>query len=187
MTRRFNTYFTCEHCGKRSTAESGFGRWMRNNSELDSGAGIVRTDTDHTILRYKTHDQGRDFQLIMDVEVKEHGSEPDQCQIDICNFKHQLAIKWLKNMHGSKTIYTHKLKSAMSGRLVRVRYFGFHLLQFEKTNPSDSTWIKWDRRVINTRQLISLLTFETHPYKLDKRLDTFLRDRHKQEPLLLSK
>jgi hypothetical protein len=187
MTRRFNVTNTCQHCGKQTTAETGFGRWMRNNPALDSKDGIVRTDTDHTILRYKTHEQGRDFQLIMDVEVKEFGSEPDPSQKDILIFKHQMALRTGKNMYHGKTFFTHRLKSSISGRLVRVRYLGFHLLQFEKTNPNDSTWIKWDRKGISIEILTRILLFDRHPYHPEKPMIEFLRDRHFQQELSLMK
>lgn len=180
MTRKFNVYITCQHCGRRTSAETGFGRWMRNHPALDSGHGIVRTDTDHTILRYKTHTQGREFQLILDVEVKENGAYPDPAQKDILNFKHQLAMKTSHNMHGSKTRWTHKLKSLLSGRKVKVRYLGLHLLQFEKTNPHDSIWIKWDGKEITEEVLAGLLSLEIDPYHPDRPMDELLRDRHKQ-------
>jgi hypothetical protein len=184
MTRKFNVHNLCQFCGRQTTAETGFGRWMRNNTSLDSKTGIVRTDTDHTILRYKTHDQGREFQLIMDVEVKEHGSEPDPAQMDILSFKHQIAMRTGKNVHEGKTHFTHRLRSRLTGRLVRVRYCGYHLLQFENTNPEDSAWIKWDRREIIADWLTEILLFERHPYRPEKLMAEFLRDRHFQPALI---
>lgn len=179
MTRKFNVYISCPHCGERITAETAFGRWMRNHPMLDSGNGIIRTDTDHTILRYKTHNQGRDFQLIMDVEVKERGARPDKSQADILNFKHQLALKTSHNMHGARTFYTHYLKSSANGRRVKVKYLGYHLLQFENTDPTDG-WIKWDGKLITVGILVGILTFELNPCYPDRPMIEFLRDRHRQ-------
>jgi hypothetical protein len=150
---------------------------MRNNKALDAQTGIVRTDTDHTILRYRTFGS-RDFQLLMDIEVKEYGAAPDAAQADILNFKHQLAMRRGKNKHGTSTVLTHKLKSRLSGKHVNVRYFGYHLLQFEKTNPLDSAWIKWNRQSVSEGQLTAILAFDRHPLQIDKPINDFLRDRH---------
>ena len=184
MTRKFNVYYTCQHCGGRTTAETGFGRWMRNNPALDSGEGIVRTDCDHIICRYKTSLQGRDFQLMMIVEVKEFGASPDECQIDLLQFLAQSTMIKGKNRNGGITHTTHLLTSRKLGRKVRVRNFGVHLLQFEKTNPIDSKWIKWNRKLISSEVLVGLLQLERHPFHPEKMMVDFLRDRHKQESLL---
>lgn len=183
MTIRFNTVFTCQHCGQQSTAESGFGRWMRNHPSLDSKQGIVRTDTDHTILRFKTSTQGREFQLLMDLEVKEFGSCPDPAQLDVQAFKHQFIMQKGKNCHGAPTVLTRKVKSRVSGRIVAVRYLGWHLLQFERTSPTDSQWIKWNHREISVSQLLGLLAMELDPFNHDRTMAELLRDRHATRPM----
>lgn len=186
MTRTFNVCYTCKWCGKRSDAQTGFGRWMRNHKALDSIFGIVRTDTDHWILRWKTSLEGRDFQLLMLVEVKEMGSEPDEAQLDILHFVHLGMIRPRKNMHGAKCDNEFPATSTVTGRKVRVRYMGYHLLQFEKTNPDDSAWIKWDRKTISADVLVGVLALERHPDKPDKFMIEYLRDRHRRDdhPLL---
>jgi hypothetical protein len=187
MTRKFNVHYTCQHCGKLTTAETGFGRWMRNHSALDSVHGIVRTDTDHWIVRYKTSLEGRDFQLLMLVEAKEHGAEPSADQLDILHFVHLGLVRKGKNMHGSKTGDTFLCRSRVTGRKVRVRYFGYHLLQFENTNPYDSAWVKWDRKLISAGDLVGVLAMERNPDNPSRMMIEFLRDRHakdRQQPLL---
>lgn len=187
MTKKFNVYYTCQHCGGQTTAETGFGRWMRNHPALDSVDGIVRTDCDHIILRYKTSLQGRDFQLMMIVEVKEFGKDPDPCQKTILQFMAQSIMYRGKNMHGARTDITRKLKSALLGRNVNVRNFGVHLLQFEKTNPNDSKWIKWNREIVTAGELVGLLALERHPFFPHRMMVDFLKDKHgksKQQPLL---
>lgn len=157
---------------------------MRNNPRLNSADGFVRTDTDHTILRYKTYGS-RDFQLMMDLETKERGAEPDPSQKDILSFKHELAIRSGKNMHGAATIQTAKLKSRLlGGRRVNVRYLGYHLLQFENTNPKDSVWIKWNGKEISETVLTDLLRFDRDPWCPTRSMMELLRDRHVQ-PLVL--
>lgn len=151
---------------------------MRNHPQLTSESGIVRTDTDHTILRYKTHDQGRRFQLMIDVEVKEFGSIPDEAQRDILAMKHQLTFNKGKNRHNARTVITRKVKSIKSRGMVNVRYLGFHLLQFEKTNPQDSQWIKWNYLEISEWKLVGLLALEFDPYNPARTMNELLRDRH---------
>ena len=181
MTKQFNSFYTCGKCGHRTSAETGFGRWMRNLPALDSIQGIVRTDLDHCILRYKTTIQGRDFQLLMIVEVKEYGAQPDKSQIDILSFIRQMIEDKGTNMHGAPTVRTHNLISKMrDNRKVSVRFWGVHLLQFEKTNPDDSSWIKWNRKLISKHDLVAVLAMERRPDRPDKMMDEYLRDRHRK-------
>lgn len=185
MTREFNVKYTCSHCGRQTTAETGFGRWMRNQTALDSVSGIVRTDTDHTILRYKTSLDQRDFQLLMIVEVKEFGAEPRPDQVDILSFLRQ-AIELRQQNHYQREAGqvggngSFKLRSKMNNRMVRVRFLGVHLLQFEKTNPADSRWIKWNRKPIDSGTLLGVLAMERDPKDPSRMMIEFLRDRHRK-------
>ena len=183
MTRPFKVSYTCSNCGAQTTAESGFGRWMRNNAELDSKEGIVRTDFDHTICRYKTYYESRGFQIMMIVEVKEHGAEPDESQTDLLSFTNQILFKNKrgKNMYNARTAVTHKLWSKKNQCWVNVRHYGVHLLQFEKTNPDDSAWIKWDRKIITKEVLVDLLRMDRRPDNPDLFMIEYLRDRHKKD------
>jgi hypothetical protein len=167
------------------TAETGFGRWMRANRHLDSSNGIVRTDTDHTVLRFKTHDQWRTFQLLMDIEVKEHGALPREDQRDILLFKHQLMSGFGINRNGAKTRLTRKLFSYKTRRWVRVRYLGFHLLRFQKTSPLDSEWIEWDHKQITEEQLVQILALDLDPFNPARPMYDLLRDRHALKQLSL--
>ena len=42
---------------------------------------------------------------------------------------------------------------------MQIEYFGFHLLQFSNTDPSNSEEIKWDNQIISESQLIDNLNF----------------------------
>lgn len=180
MTRPFNVTYTCGFCRRQSTMETGFGRWMRNHPALDVTEGIVRTDTDHVILRYKTYPGGRDFQLLMLLEVKENGAYPAKNQKDIFSFVNQITIKKGRQINGASTCYTWKLWSHQNGRYVNVRYFGYHLLQFEKTSPLDSKWIKWNGKNIDEGTLVALLAMERVPSDPSRSMTELLRDRHRK-------
>ncbi len=180
-TKEFNVRYSCERCGHQTTAETAFGRWMRDQELLDSQKhGIVRTDCDHIILRYKTR-QGRDFQLMMIVEAKEFGAEPDKSQRDMLSFLSQAIRIKGKNLHDVPTARSLRLWSKMAGREVLVREFGVHLLQFERTSPDDSNWIKWDRSLVDAEKLVQILAMNVHPDFTDRPMDEFLRDRHRRK------
>lgn len=184
MTKRFHIMNTCAHCGNQTTAETAFCRWMRDQEELDSRRnGIVRTDCDHIILRYKTHKTGRELQLMMIVEVKEFGRDPDPTQKDMLSFLSQTIWHSLrgKNMHKATTDRTLRLKSWILGRDVNVRNLGVHLLQFEKTSPKDSEWIRWNYHEVDEATLIQILAMNVRPDNPKRSIDEFLRDRHKKQ------
>lgn len=157
---------------------------MRNHPDLDSSNGIVRTDTDHTILRFKTHRQGRDFQLLMDIEVKEFGAISREDQRDILAFNHQLKSATGRNINGAKTRTTRNLFSVLNNRIVRVRYLGWHLLRFEKSSPNDSDWMEWDHKRITKDQLVSILSMDVDPFNPLRPIQELLRDRHYLHPSL---
>jgi hypothetical protein len=161
--------------------ETGFGRWMRAHPRLASEKGIVRTDTDHTILRYKTHEQGRAFQLMIDIEVKENGSSPDLAQRDVLLMKNQMVSKNGHNVYEARTKITQKILSVLSGKRVNVRHLGIHLLQFEKTNPDDSAWIRWNHREISKDQLVDILALDVDPRDPERSMMELLRDRHRRD------
>jgi len=186
MTTPFYVFWNCAECHSRTTAQSAFVRWMRNQKSLDSVEGIVRTDMDHIILRYKTSLDGRDFQLAMVVEEKQFGAKPDPAQRDILSIINQLCGTSGRNLRGVKTRTSKMVWSPMFRRKVRVRWLGCHLLQFSHSGPEDSDWIKWDHKVIDRHILAGLLAIERDPYCPEKFIIELLRDRHnkRRQPML---
>jgi len=114
----------------------------------------------------------------MDIEVKEFGSNPDRAQRSLLMLKHQLISNNGRNVANAVTRCTRVLKSTYDGADVLVRYLGTHLLQFEKTCPTDSAWIKWDYQEITAVQLAKLLAIELNPYDPSQEMDEILVDRH---------
>lgn len=148
--------------------------------------GIVRTDADHIICRYKTSLDGRDFQLMMIVEVKERGAEPDKSQTDVLSFLRQLCERKGTQMRGKKTVAAVKLKSRLLDRFIHFRFYGVHLLQFQNTSPADSSWIKWNRKEVTADVLTGILAMERIPTDPSRMMIEVLRDRHNKtrQPLL---
>lgn len=183
MTRVFGTYTDCPHCHTRHTAENSLGRWIRNNPSLRSQAGYSVCDVDLRVDEIKIMHQykgmyGREFQLIMDVEVKCCGADLSPTQRDSLHMRNQL-------MRNRRQTPTKKLRyqagtvsevfSTMNGRRVLVRAYGVHVLRFSGLGPDDSEWIKWDGKEISAEQLTEILAFNLDPDTL-KPID--LRNHH---------
>ncbi|NBW15698.1 MAG: hypothetical protein EBR82_47700 [Caulobacteraceae bacterium] len=176
------------------TIETAFGRWLRARPDLRSEDGINVFDEDHFCDRrvvHKFNENGdRSAQCYMTIEVKEYGAFPSDAQRSTFS----ILSGYLKNFFGNRNTRRgatrdiagkrKKVWDAVFKRWVRVRHYGYHLLQFEKTSPEDSAWIKWDCKEITADQLVALLRFDIHPFTFQP-LDA--RDRHKQKsfPLFL--
>lgn len=180
MTRPFNQQFHCPNCKTWHSAETLFGRWIRNNPSLDSKSGYVVTDQDYWIHRYKT-DHGREFQLIMLCEIKTMGADLTIAQTDTLHIVNQLMrnrkqtpTKELRHQAGTTPRIS--VFSAMQGHHVNVRAYGMHVLTFSGLGPDDSEWIRWDKQEVNLETLTGLLRFDLDPDTL-KPLD--LRVHHR--------
>jgi hypothetical protein len=186
MTRRFRQVINCPACSCEMTIETPFSIWIRTNPRLESADGTVINDADYLHHVFKD-DHGRDVQYIMLIEIKTFGAAPTDQQRDTLNIFGQ----FLRNRHTTPTKsknfrqvedVCNEAWSTMNRRKVRVRAFGSHLLQFEKTSPSDSAWIKWDGVGIDIDTLEGILRFEIDP---DTKSTLDNRSHHQQEMALL--
>ena len=153
MTRQFNQTTHCGSCGSITTTETAFGRWIRNNKELDSVKdSIVVQDQDYWIHKYASHGD-RSFKLLVGVEIKTMGAELTDAQQDLLHILNQLmrnrkqtptkGVKWQAGP-GINIV-----KSLMHNCNVRLRAYGMHVLKFSGMGPDDSESIKWDNREID--------------------------------------
>lgn len=192
MTRPFCQRMQCPSCRTEVTIETALGRWLRGHPRLRSEDGLNIYDFDHSVERRIVHKykdgSERDAQCYMEVEVKEYGAMPTQAQRSTLQLLSDYLKNTTKNMFSSRGASDgmhgkpRKIYDRQFGRWVRVRHYGIHLLQFEKTSPDNSEWIKWDGVEITSDQFVSLLRFEIHPYTL-KPLSA--RDRHSRSMPLL--
>ncbi len=183
MTRPFNAHYHCNICKTWQTQETSFGRWIRNNGELDSKNGYCVTDLDMTVSELKTVHQfksgySRDFQLIMDIEVKTMGADLSPSQRDTLHIRNQL----MRNRRQTPTKglvfqagVAPEVFSVINGRKVNVRCYGVHLLRFSGLGPDDSEWMLWDTKQITADILTDVLKFNLDPDTL-KPID--LRNHH---------
>lgn len=183
MTRPFNQQVHCPNCGIWITHETSFGRWIRNNPELDSGHGYSVIDQDYWIHQFKRYG-GRDFQCLMLVEIKTLGGELTENQRDTLHIANQLMRnRKQKNLsfqagRGPGVIG----KSLMTGKNIMLRAYGMHVLRFSQLGPDDSDWIKWDNKTIDKPTLTELLRFDLDP---DTLTPIDLRQHHKATETIL--
>lgn len=192
MTRPFSNRAHCPNCKCEMTMETGLGRWLRGREDLRSEDGINIYDEDHFCDRRVVHkfkENGeRSAQCYMTIEVKEYGAYPSDAQ----RSTFAILSGYIKNFFGNRHTRRgatndiagkrRKVWDPVFSRWVQVRHYGYHLLQFEKTCPDDSAWIKWDGKEITADVLVKLLRFEIHPLTL-KPMDA--RDHHKRQTLPL--
>ena len=182
MTRQFNAQFHCPNCKTWQTQETSFGRWIRNNPDLDSAKGYCVIDQDYKIHQYKTHGN-REFQCMMEVEIKTMGADLSPAQSDTLWISDQL----LRNRRDTPTKSERQKRrqsgagvssvySQMQHRYVRIRHYGVHVLTFSGLGPDDSEWIRWDKTMIDEATLTKILRLDLDPDTL-KPLD--LRNHHK--------
>jgi hypothetical protein len=152
--------FDCQHCGKSSTQETAFERWIRNNERLDKPPCIARFDLDVLLHRYK-FDGSRDVQAMMFIEVKTHQAKIKRPQAATLNIFHQV----LRHRDGEAVFCT------MEQRDVQILMFGGHLLRLSHSSPVDSEWMEWGGVRIDESQLEKLLKFELCPDNPTQSLD----------------
>ena len=183
MTRAFNDRLDCPYCGKTSTVETAFGRWVREHPELESHDGYTTCDHDLRWHKFRT-ELGRNFQLMMNIEIKSFGAYPTKSQLDTMHIENQL----LRNRRQTPTkemvwqagTAPLQVYSRMNRCRVWVRHFGVHLLRFSHQGPDDSEWIKWDKKQINAETLLGLLKFDLDPDTL-RAMDW--RSHHQKKPM----
>ena len=178
MTRQFNSRVQCEHCGRDTSAETAFERWVRNHPQLDSRtAGIVRFDLDLLLHRYAGLIDGlgsRDIQCLMFIEVKTYGSRVTDAQRDTLFTLNQVLRNRKPNRHRAKRgahledhIPLAKTYSWCNKRRVALKLFGGHSLRLSAGCPEKSAWIEWDHKAIDVDALVRLLRFEIDPDTLE--------------------
>lgn len=178
MTRPFNQNSHCPNCQTWSTAETIFGRWIRNNPRLASVDGTCVLDSDYWVHRFKTYNPqngrpSRDIQCIMLVEVKTNGCDLNPAQRDTLHIINQIirnrrSTPTKDAIHQAGTSVV-KAKSLISKVPVSAWCYGAHLLQFSGLGPDDSEEIRWDKnKVITKEQLTSLLNFDLNPDTLQE-------------------
>lgn len=152
---------------------------MRNNDDLASSRGIVRFDLDVLLHKYITTKDGkgtRDIQSMMFIEIKTFMANPSEAQRDTLHLLNQILRNKKPNIHSTprwqpNTAVT-TAYSLANKRNIRLRLYGGHLLQLEKTSPENSDCMYWDREYpIGPQELVELMTFVRDPDNPERLLD----------------
>lgn len=170
MTRPFGVQYHCPNCQTWVTAETSFGRWIRNNEKLDSKSGYCVIDQDYWIHKFMSCGD-RSFQCILGVEIKTMEANVTKAQQDTLSLVSQLLkdgsipqdkdIPW-KDRRGVSLVTSRLLE-----KKIYVKSFGIHLLRFAGLGPDDSEWIIWNKEKINTDTLTKIFKFEIDPFTLN--------------------
>lgn len=137
---RFGVRF-CPNCGSEIYAETPFQKWVRDQPELESiKQGIDGENIDFAWFKYL------DAWLIL-IEEKRYGVSSSKAQKDT----HSIVNQMLAHASGQEF-------ETMRGKR-RIEYRGYFLIQFEKTCPDDSRWIRINGEVHCAGDLFVLLRY----------------------------
>jgi hypothetical protein len=118
--------------------------WLRTNPKLDSQEyGYDRGDIDIVWFAYRRG-------LMMLIEEKCYAGQPTKAQRDTHGILHQ-ALKF--------SCSRMKFRRYFPSRTRQITYYGYHLVQFEKTCPTDG-WIKIDGDIVSADQLLAFHQFD---------------------------
>lgn len=121
--------------------------WTRSVPELDSRLGFNDSDVDFVWHRYK----GLPYHAMMLIEQKTYRKPMENNQRETLGFLGRM-------LHAYKT----RRMLSMRNQSVEVRYFGYHLLEFERESPDDGR-IWWNGQEITKQQLVQIMRFEIDP------------------------
>lgn len=120
-----------------------FRAWLRKHPELDSVRGYDAEDLDCIWHQY------RDGKLML-IEEKCRSGYQTYAQRDT----HSLIDQAMK--FASEYL---QFRRENPNRPNRIKYYDYHVIQFENTNPSDG-WIKIDGKKVSEEKLVKFLKFE---------------------------
>lgn len=173
MIRSFNGTVTCQHCGRRTSAEDDFGQWVR----ATCGNLLSVNDVDYIVHRFTPCDDRRGqriVQYLMLVEKKTHCAQCQPAQRDTLVITDQLLRTQPRRGHRERNGRFRSgivnefrpVQSTFNGGSVLVISFGVHLLRLEGTRPDDGGWITWDHKPVSESQLVMLMRFDLNPDSL---------------------
>lgn len=139
MTKERQQFIKCSKCGEMIDPSSDFSKWTRKQKELKSEIGYRFSDIDG----------------IWFIEYGKYHTEKQNWMILECKTYSIGRFEWYKRglswqLRGLNHLDKH---------IVDEYYYGFHLIQFEKTSPEDGK-IFLDEREISKDNFIKFLKFE---------------------------
>ena len=131
---------------RRDKGDTPFGRWLRGNPIFDSGRGFDAQNLDYIWHHYL------DGKLML-IEEKSYGAHQSLAQKDT----HSIIDQALR-FACSQMLFSRIKKN----RPRKIAYYGYHIIQFEKTSPEDGR-VKVDGHIVADEQFYRFLNFEWVP------------------------
>jgi hypothetical protein len=128
----------CQNCGAEIAQGSALGLHFRNLPKPLDSSNVSITDLDFVIFHYRRG-------WFMTIEAKQFGARPSKSQQEIFD----IISEFLTRVSGM-------IVTTMRGDRP-IEYRGHHLVQFEKTTPDDSQWIRVDGVQITRNEWIVFL------------------------------
>lgn len=137
---------------RRDGGDSPFSAWIRaHDKELDSRLGYDLEDYDRIHSRLYTWHQFIHGELML-IEEKTYNRNPPFAQFDTMSVLSQA----LRQGFNDPSL---RLKRRNPIRPTKIIYFGYHLIQFEKTSPTDGA-IYIDGVQVTEQELLRFLQFD---------------------------
>lgn len=136
---------------RRDNGDTPFGNWIRTRRELDSRDGYDLEDYDRIHSRLYTWHQFIHGELML-IEEKEYNRCQSFAQFDTMSVLSQA----LRQGFSDPSL---RLKRKNPIRPTKIIYFGYHLIQFEKTCPKDGGILIGGIRVTE-QELLCFLQFD---------------------------
>lgn len=151
MTKQAQYLITCENCRiplecpkckRGQTHGSQFSKWLRKQNGFLSSQNFVGHNLDYIWFNYKQN-------WFITLEEKTNGGECTNSQKQV----HNLLAQMLQFASGQAFDVSFGNKK----EIAKVEYKGHYVIQFEKTNPDDSQWIKINGRKYNDKTCVKVL------------------------------
>lgn len=136
---------------RRDGGDTPFSAWIRSQPELDSRLGYDLEDFDRLHSRLYTLHQFLHGELML-IEEKQYNAEQSFAQIDTMSVLSQA----LRQGFSDPALI---LKRRISTRPTKITYFGYHLIQFEKSGPKDG-YIRIGGIRVTEQELLRFLQFD---------------------------
>ena len=136
---------------RRDGGDTPFSAWIRDQPGLDAKRdGYDLEDCDRLHARYFWHQYMQAY--LMFLEEKQYNREPSFAQRDTLSVINQALWHSFRDS-------TFKVRRLNVSRPTEYTYFGYHLIQFEKTSPADGG-IRIDHIRVTEQEVLRFLQFD---------------------------
>lgn len=136
---------------RRDDGDTPLGDWIRSQPELDSRLGYDLEDWDRIYTRQYFWHQFMHGHIML-VEEKQYDREMTFAQVDTLGIIHQAIQHSFRNP-------SFRIKRKNPTRPTKIAYYGYNLIQFERTSPTDGI-IRVNKIKITEQELLRFFQFD---------------------------